>query len=130
MGETRAVGLADKGGELFEEDTAEVGVFLVGTDDIRGGGEGICEARRGIHLEVQIRRKSRRDIIVMDVVARSRSAKIHAKTILASACEGIDDIYRGPLTYTSPLFLITFSHTSFNPHSSVRLEGYEREGSI
>jgi hypothetical protein len=130
VGETRAVGLADKGGELFEEDTAEVGVFLVGANDIRGGGEGICEARRGIHLEVQIRRKSRQDIIVMDVVARSRYAGIHAKTISAEAWDGIDDIYCGPLISPSPLSFITFSHTSFNSHNSVHREGYTCKGSF
>lgn len=52
MRETRAVSFADEGGELFEEDAAEVGVFLMGADDVRGGSERIREARRGSHVEV------------------------------------------------------------------------------
>ena len=41
MGETRSIELAEDAGELFKKDALKVGVFLVGANNIGGGGEGV-----------------------------------------------------------------------------------------
>ncbi len=47
MDEAGAVEVAEDGGELFEEEALEVGVFLVGSDDVGGCGEGVLVAVLG-----------------------------------------------------------------------------------
>ena len=41
MGEMRSIELAEDVGELFKKDALKVGVFLVGANNVGGGGEGV-----------------------------------------------------------------------------------------
>lgn len=41
LGEAGTVELTEDGGEVLEQDALEVGVFLVGADDVGGCGKGV-----------------------------------------------------------------------------------------